>query len=209
MNYINDYNQKTDEELVSIIRKENNTTAINILIERYTNLVKYNANKFFLYGGDENDVFQEGMIGLYYAIKKYDENNGASFKTFAQICIDRYLITAIKLSNRQKHIPLNTAFSMNINVDNEDDNSREIITLLKNDKCEDPSEIIVNREFYKELTKKIEKNLSPKELNVLNEFKTGKSYAEIAKTLECNVKSVDTALTRIRRKAAKIKEELN
>lgn len=207
MNYINDYDNKTDEELVSIIRT-GDKLATDVLLKRYQNIVKFNASNFFLYGGDENDVFQEGMIGLYYAIKNYDKKNGASFKTFAKVCIDRHLITAIKLSNRQKHLLLNTAVSINSTLNENDDNSKEIISFLKNVSSEDPSEIVLRNEYLKEFTDEIKKNLSTKELNVLEEYKMGKSYAEIASSLNCNVKSVDTALTRIRKKALKIQQKL-
>lgn len=207
MNYINKYDKCSDEELVSIIRTGDKKAA-DILIKRYQTTVKNSSSKFFLYGGDENDVLQEGLIGLYFAIKNFDENNGASFKTFAKLCVERHLITAIKLSNRQKHTLLNTAISINASVDNEDDSSTEIIEILENIQSEDPSEIIMRKEYFKELTDRIGKKLSTKELNILEEYKTGKSYAEIADKLNCNVKSVDTALTRIRRKANKIQEML-
>ena len=207
MNYINDYDSKTDEELVSIIRT-GDKIASEVLLRRYQDLVKYSTSKFFLYGGDENDVFQEGMIGLYYAIKNYKEDSGASFKTFAKLCIDRHLITAIKLSSRQKHLLLNNAISINSAMDGEE-NSNEVINFLKNENSEDPSEIVLRNEYLKELTSEITKNLSSKELDVLEQYKTGKSYAEIADLLHCNVKSVDTALTRIRRKANKIQEKFD
>lgn len=207
MNYINKYDKYSDEELISIIRTGDKKAA-DILIKRYHTTVKNSSSKFFLYGGDENDVLQEGLIGLYFAIKNFDEKNGASFKTFAKLCVERHLITAIKLSNRQKHTLLNTAISINSSVDNEDDSSTEIIEILENIQSEDPSEIIMRKEYFKELTDRIGKKLSTKELNILEEYKTGKSYAEIADKLNCNVKSVDTALTRIRRKANKIQEML-
>ncbi len=207
MNYINGYDSKTDEELVSIIRT-GDKNATEVLLKRYQDLVKYSTSKFFLYGGDENDVFQEGMIGLYYAIKNYKQDSGASFKTFAKLCIDRHLITAIKLSSRQKHLLLNNAISINSTMES-DENSNEVINFLKDENSEDPSEIVLRNEYLKELTSEITKNLSSKELDVLEQFKTGKSYAEIANLLNCNVKSVDTALTRIRRKANKIQEKFD
>ncbi len=206
MNYINDYENMTDEELVSIIRT-GDKIATDVLIKKYQNTVRQSANKFFLYGGDENDVFQEGLIGLYFAIKNFDEKNGASFKTFAKLCVERQLITAIKLSNRQKHLFLNNAISFNANIDNNED-SAEIVEVLQNSYSEDPSEIIMRKEYFKELTEQIGKKLSSRELHVLEEYKTGKSYAEIADALNCNVKAVDTALTRIRRKANKIQRTL-
>lgn len=207
MDYINEYTSKTDEELISIIQT-GNEAALNVLIERYQNVVKINSNKFFLYGSDENDVYQEGMLGLFFAIRNYDPKNGASFKTFAKLCIDRQLITAIKSSNRQKHYLLNNAISINATLENDNDSS-EIINFLKDQISEDPSEIIANNEYYQNLNFAIQNVLSPKELNVLEEFKKGKSYSEIAETLTCNVKSVDTALTRIRRKASIIKEKID
>lgn len=209
MNYLkNDmnYENKTDEELISIIRNGDNVVT-DILIKRYEDFVKATASRFFLYGGDKNDVFQEGMIGLYYAVKNYKQENGASFKTFAKLCIDRQLITAIKLSNRQKHLVLNNAISINSTLDSDDDNSVQVSSIVKNMNSEDPSEIVLRNEYFKEITSQIENSLSKKEYSVLKEYKLGKSYAEIANTLNCNVKEVDTALTRIRKKASKIQEK--
>ena len=125
------------------------------------------------------------------------------------MCIKRQLITAIKISNRQKHAVLNKSISINATIDNEYDDSSEIMSVMKDVNDKDPSNIIIEEEFFKEFNDRINNALSEKEKAVFNEFKNGKSYNEIANTLNCKVKSVDTAITRIRKKAKKINAELN
>lgn len=206
MNYIDDYDNKTDEEIINII-KTGNQKALDYMLIKYQDMVRAKASKYFIYGAENNDVFQEGMIGLYLAIKNFNQTEHTSFKTFANICVERQLITAIKSANRQKHQVLNTAISMNATMC-EKDNSEEIGTYIYSDKLmSDPLEIISNVEYYKNINKEINEVLSKHEREVLEEFKEGKSYSEIAKTLHCNTKSVDTAMTRIRRKANLIKEK--
>lgn len=199
---------KTDEELVNII-KDGNEDALNILIDRYKNFVRVNANKYFLIGSDSNDVFQEGMIGLYLAIKNYSFDKDASFKTFAQMCINRQLISALKTANRQKNNILNNAISINTELDDDTPNSNEMINVVKNSSAEDPLDILLDTEYYTKIKENIYSQLSTHEKDVLNEYLEGKSYAEIAQKLDCKTKSVDTALTRIKRKANKIQEEMN
>ncbi len=202
------YENQTDEEIIKSIQQGDNN-ALNFLLEKYKNRVKLIANRFFMYGSDQNDVLQEGMIGLYLAIKKYDDSFHASFKSFATMCIERQLITAVKNANRQKHFPLNNAISINNSYD-EEDNRLELQDKIElKDSVKDPLETIADDEYYKLLNNAIQEALSTKELEVLNEYKQGKSYLEIAETLHCKTKSVDTALTRIRRKANKIKQKFN
>ena len=208
MDYIDKYINYTDEEIINII-KSGNDEALNYLISRYQGVVKAKASKYFIYGAENSDVIQEGMIGLYLAIKNFNNNEQTSFKTFANLCIERQLITAIKNANRQKHTILNTAISINTSA-YDDENSEEIGSYIVPDKVvEDPFEIVANSEYYKNINNEINESLSKHEKEVLDEYKMGKSYVEIAKTLNCNTKSVDTAMTRIRRKANSIQEKYN
>ena len=199
---------KTDEQLIDMI-KDGNEDALNILIDRYQKFVRMNTNKYFLIGSDSNDVFQEGMIGLYLAIKNYSPDKETTFKTFAKMCIDRQLISALKSANRQKYNILNNAISINSELDDDTSNSNEMITVVKNSNAEDPLDIILDAEYYKKVKEDIYSQLSNKEKNVLDEYLEGKSYAEIAQKLECNTKSVDTALSRIKKKANRLHEEID
>ena len=202
----NEYTQMTDEKLIENIKKED-TNALNCLIERYNDVVSMKANRFFMVGSEKEDMIQEGMIGLYKAVKSFDLKKQNSFKTFANMCIERQLITAVKNSNRQKHIPLNSSISLNAAAydDNEDMNK---IDILDAKTLDDPSDIIADREYFTSIENKIKENLSDFELQVLYEYEKGKSYASIAEKLNTKVKSVDTAIQRIRKKANKIKENI-
>lgn len=202
----NDFNSKTDEELIANV-KENNKEALNFLLDKYKELVYMKSSKYFIIGAEKDDIYQEGMIGLYKAILNFKEGNHNSFRTFANMCIERQLITAVKNSNRQKHIPLNSSVSLNAAAyeDNEDTDKFEVINIKVLD---DPSEIIVEREYFKSMEKQIKDTLSAFELQVLSEYEKGKSYAAIAEKLQAKVKSVDTAIQRIRKKANKIKESI-
>lgn len=203
----NEYTQMTDEKLIENIKKED-TNALNCLIERYNDVVSMKANRFFMVGSEKEDMIQEGMIGLYKAVKSFDLKKQNSFKTFANMCIERQLITAVKNSNRQKHIPLNSSISLNAAAyeDNEDMNKIDILDVKTLD---DPSDIIADREYFASIENKIKENLSDFELQVLYEYEKGKSYASIAEKLNTKVKSVDTAIQRIRKKANKIKNQID
>ena len=195
----------TDEEMINLI-SQGNKELLNELINRYQDLVKMKSSKFFMYGAENNDLIQEGLIGLYKAIRDFNTQRNITFKTFANMCIERQLITAIKTANRQKHIPLNSAISINATVSSEDDD-REVVELIKCNLVEDPSDAIVKTEYYNNIYKAIDESLSKHEKEVLNQYQTGKTYAQIAKVLDCKEKSVDTAMTRIRRKANRIRNE--
>lgn len=198
------YKQMTDEKLIENIKKDDQT-ALNCLIERYNDVVNMKANKFYMVGAEREDMVQEGMIGLYKAVKSFDNEKQNSFKTFANMCIERQLITAVKNSNRQKHIPLNSSISLNSAAydDNDDIDKLEVVDLKTED---DPLDIITNQEYSRTIEKKIKENLSDYELSVLYEYEKGHSYAMIAEKLNTKVKSVDTAIQRIKKKANKIKE---
>lgn len=195
----------TDEEMINLISQGNNEL-LDELINRYQDLVKMKSSKFFMYGAENNDLIQEGLIGLYKAIRDFNTQRNITFKTFANMCIERQLITAIKTANRQKHIPLNSAISINATVSSEDD-EREVGELIKSNLVEDPSDALVKTEYYNNIYKAIDDSLSKHEKEVLLQYQTGKTYAQIAKVLDCKEKSVDTAMTRIRRKANRIRNE--
>ena len=202
----NEYTQMTDEKLIENIKQED-TKALDCLIERYNDVVSMKANRCFMVGSEKEDMIQEGMIGLYKAVKSYDSEKQNSFKTFANMCIERQLITAVKNSNRQKHIPLNSSVSLNAAAydDNEDMDKMDVLDVKTLD---DPSDIIADREYFESIENKIKENLSDFELQVLYEYEKGKSYAAIAEKLNAKIKSVDTAIQRIRKKANKIKENI-
>ena len=172
-------------------------------------MVSIKANKFFMVGSEKEDMLQEGYIGLYKAVKSYDQEKPNSFKTFAGLCIERQLITAVKNSNRQKHIPLNSSVSLNAGAYNNDDSEVEVMEILDTRKrSEDPLEIITKKEYFTFVEKTINNSLSDFEKKVLAHYKNGESYQEIATKLDSKVKSVDTAIQRIRKKAIKIKKKI-
>ena len=201
-----EYTQMTDEKLIENI-KQDDKIALNCLIERYNETVSMKANRFFMIGAEKEDMIQEGMIGLYKAVKSFNTDKQNSFKTFANMCIERQLITAVKNSNRQKHIPLNSSVSLNAAAyeDNEDMDKLDVLNIKT---LNDPSDIIADREYFKSIEEKIKESLSKFELLVLSEYEKGKSYAAIAEKLDAKIKSVDTAIQRIKKKANKIKENI-
>ena len=202
----NEYTHMTDEKLIENIKQEDQN-ALNCLIERYNEVVSMKANKFFMIGAEKEDMVQEGMIGLYKAVKSFNTEKQNSFKTFANMCIERQLITAVKNSNRQKHIPLNSSISLNAAAydDNEDMDKLDVLDVKV---LNDPSDIIADREYFQSIENKIKENLSDFELQVLYEYEKGKTYAAIAEKLNEKIKSVDTAIQRIRKKANKIKNNI-
>ena len=202
------YQQMTDENLLQEISKNKNNLALDCLIDRYKDIVGMKANKFFMVGAEKEDMLQEGYIGLYKAVKSFDEQKQNSFKTFAGICIERQMITAVKNSNRQKHIPLNSSLSLNSGAYDENDDT-EVMEILDTRKTgEDPLDIITKKEYFTVIEKAIDDSLSDFEKKVLVHYKNGESYAEIAEILQSKVKSVDTAIQRIRKKAMKIKQKI-
>lgn len=202
------YNQMTDENLLQEITQNQNNAALDCLIERYKDIVCIKANKFFMIGSEKEDMLQEGYIGLYKAVKSFDKEKQNSFKTFAGLCIERQMITAVKNSNRQKHIPLNSSLSLNSGVYDENDDT-EVMEILDTRKTgEDPLDIVTKKEYFTVIEKSIDDSLSDFEKKVLTHYKNGESYAEIAEKLQSKVKSVDTAIQRIRKKALKIKQKI-
>lgn len=199
----NDFNTMTDEEIVSLVR-ENDKEALNFLLNKYKELVYMKSSKYFIIGAEKDDIFQEGMIGLYKAMLSFKEDKHNSFRTFANMCIERQLITAIKSSNRQKHIPLNSYLSLNTSPgEEEDENEKNLLDVLNNKMAEDPLDTITKKEYYSTVENAIDKSLSSFEKQVLKKFLKGDSYIKIAEELESPVKSVDNAIQRIRKKALK------
>ena len=176
--------------------------ALDFLIGKYNDIVSMKANRFFIIGAEKEDMVQEGMIGLYKAIKSFDVEKQNSFKTFANLCIERQLITAIKTSNRQKHIPLNSSFSLNTSAYDENDET-SIMEILDTKLVEDPLETITKKEYFEAVESRIDKNLSTFEKKVLDFYVQGESYVNIAIKLDAQVKAVDNAIQRIRKKAIK------
>lgn len=200
---IENYNNNSDEEVIKKI-KSGDEQALAYLLDKYKELVNMKVSKYFMIGAEKDDIIQEGMIGLFKAIKTYDASKNNTFKTFANICIERQLITAIKTSNRQKHMPLNSYLSLNISAyENNDDDSTELIDTFNSKTIEDPLETIMKREQYEEIENAIDKNLSKFEKKVLDRYMKGESYIIIAQKLNSPVKSVDNAIQRIRKKAIK------
>lgn len=192
---------KTDEELAEIA-KNGDIEVLEYLLNRYKDLVEIKVNKYFIIGAEREDIVQEGMIGLYKAIKSFDSSKDSSFKSFANLCIERQLITAIKTSNRQKHIPLNSSISLNANA-YDNDTDTELLEKINMQVLEDPLDTITKKEYYKDIETRIDKNLSDFEKQVLTRYASGESYVSIAQKLETPVKSIDNAIQRIRKKASK------
>lgn len=200
----NNYNNMSDDELLELINKKD-TDALDFLICKYKDLVNSKVNKYFIIGAEKEDIVQEGLIGLYKAIKDYKPDKQNSFKSFANLCIERQLITAIKSSNRQKHMPLNSYLSLNMTAfENEDgNNDTQIVDVLENTVIEDPLDTITKKEYFSSVENVIDSSLSDFEKKVLNRYVQGESYVKIAEILDAPVKSVDNAIQRIRKKTAK------
>lgn len=189
---------KKDED-IALEAKEGNSVSLDFLINKYRNFVKAKARSYFLIGADREDIIQEGMIGLYKAIRDFRGDRLSSFRAFAELCITRQIITAIKTATRQKHIPLNSYVSLNKPIYDED-SDRTLLDILAGVKITDPEELIINREEYNDIEFKMGEILSDLEWRVLMLYLEGKSYHEIAVELERHVKSIDNALQRVKRK---------
>ena len=205
-NYINKYTENysnmKDEDLIRKIKSGDND-ALDYILNKYQEVVNMKVSRYFIIGAEKEDIIQEGLIGLYKAIKSFDPEKQNSFKSFANLCIERQLITAIKSSNRQKHMPLNSYLSLNMSAyDNEDDDT-SIYDIFDANIIEVPLDTITKKEYYKSVEDIIDKSLSIFEKNVLNELVNGSSYTAIAQKLDSPVKSVDNAIQRIRKKTMK------
>ncbi|MBU3181455.1 RNA polymerase sporulation sigma factor SigH [Clostridium psychrophilum] len=195
------FEEKLDEEVVSEAQK-NNVSAQEYLINKYKNFVKAKSKLYFLIGADKEDIYQEGMIGLYKAIRDFKADRLSSFRAFAEICVKRQIITAIKTATRQKHIPLNTYISLNKPIYDEE-SDRTLLDVLSGAKITDPEELVISREEVINIQNEIGEVLSQLEMEVLMSYLDGKSYQEIACDLDRHAKSIDNALQRVKRKLEK------
>ena len=202
-----DYNQLSDDELIKYIHL-GDSEAEEKLIKRYKNFVLAKSRSYFLVGADREDIVQEGMIGLYKAIRDYKIERLASFRAFAELCITRQIITAIKAATRQKHQPLNSYISLNKPIYDEE-SDRTLLDVLKGGRLYNPESLFISRETYELIEDKINEMLSQLEFDVLQEYLKGKSYQKIADTLDKHVKSVDNALQRVKRKLEVFLEKHN
>ncbi len=196
------FENNNDEEILLEI-KNGNDKALDYLISKYKNLVNSKVTKYYIIGAEKEDIVQEGLIGLFKAIKDYDGTKQNSFKSFASLCIERQIITAIKTSNRQKHLPLNSSLSLN-NTINDNDNESSFLDIINAQNVEDPLETITKKEYYTNIKEKLNANLSDFEKKVLYSYIEGNSYISIAEKLDMPVKSIDNAIQRIRKKLPKI-----
>lgn len=197
------YNQLTDEELIEEI-KTGNQEATEYLVKKYYPLVIKSTRTLYLIGADDEDLTQEGLIGLFKAIQSYDSENNASFFTFAQLCIKRQIYSAIKASNREKHSPLNSYISF---YSSANENDVRLIENLEADTNTNPEHIILDQENTSRINELLSSHLSKMEQTVLPLYLDGMSYKDIAIKLNKPVKSIDNAVSRIRDKVKKIKAE--
>ncbi|MBR4719852.1 MAG: RNA polymerase sporulation sigma factor SigH [Lachnospiraceae bacterium] len=198
------YEELTDVELI-IRSREGQSDITDYLMEKYKDLVKSKARSMFILGADNDDLIQEGMIGLFKAVRDYDAGRDASFYTFAELCISRQIYTAVQASRRQKHIPLNNYISLYGNVsENADDDEKYLIDALQPTGDRSPEELIIDRENMDVLEQRIDESLSPFEKQVLDLYVTGMSYVQIARVLGRDEKSTDNALQRLKAKIRKI-----
>ena len=195
----------SDEELIQL-QNDSNTNTTDYLLEKYRNFVRAKARTYFLIGADREDVIQEGMIGLYKAIRDYKPESGSSFRTFADLCITRQIITAIKTATRQKHLPLNSYISLNKPA-YEDESENTFIDTFIEKHHPDPEEIMINKEKFRIFEENLVSSLSKYERVVLKLYMRGLSYTQIAEELQKPEKSIDNALQRIKKKIEKVVED--
>jgi RNA polymerase sporulation-specific sigma factor len=193
-----DYDLRTDEDMVDAVR-DGDSEALEQLINKYKHFVRAKARSYFLIGADREDIVQEGMIGLYKSIRDFRGDKLASFKAFAELCVTRQIITAIKTATRQKHIPLNSYVSLDKPIYDED-SDRTLLDVICGSRVTDPEELIINQEEFVGLEDKMGEILSDLERRVLMLYLDGRSYQEIAVDLDRHVKSIDNALQRVKRK---------
>lgn len=192
----------TDEEIVLESQQHDNVIAQEYLLHKYRNFVRAKARSYFLIGAEREDIIQEGMIGLYKAIRDFRADKQASFRAFAELCVTRQIITAIKTATRQKHIPLNSYVSLNKPI-YEEDSDRTLLDVISGVKVANPEDMIISREEFSDIESKMNDILSDLEWKVLMSYLDGKSYQEIAAELGRHIKSIDNALQRVKRKLEK------
>lgn len=196
---------RTDEEL-ALLAQQGDDAALEYLLNKYKNFVRSKARSYFLIGADHEDIVQEGMIGLYKAIRDYREDRLSSFRAFAELCVTRQIITAIKTATRQKHIPLNSYVSLNRPIF-EEDSDRTLLDVITEETPSNPEEMLIDREDLSVIEGRIGSLLSDLEKQVLVRYVEGKSYVEISEEMNRHVKSIDNALQRIKRKLQKYLDE--
>ena len=209
---MNSYESLTDEELIERSR-DGESAATDFLMEKYKGLVRQKAKSMFILGGDTDDLIQEGMLGLFKAVRDYDCGRDASFNTFATLCITRQLYTAVQASGRKKHLPLNTAVSLYASSEGESDGKQyngnspgRLMETLAADERMNPEDLLTQEESLRSLEEGIDRILSPLEKQVLELHLTGLGYVEIAHILGRSEKSTDNALQRMRSKIRKLVE---
>ena len=175
---------------------------IDVLLSRYKYLVVSISRKYYLMGGDREDLIQEGMIGLYKAIRDFKSDKQSSFRAFAELCVTRQIITAIKTATRQKLIPLNSYVSLNKPI-YEEDSDRTLLDIISGVRVANPEDMVISREEFDDIENKMNNILSDLEWKVLMSYLDGKSYQEIAEDLDRHIKSIDNALQRVKRKLEK------
>ena len=200
-----DFENMPDEDVVQLAQ-EADGAALEHLLNKYKNFVRTKARSYFLIGADHEDIVQEGMIGLYKAIRDYRRDKLKSFRAFAELCITRQIITAIKTATRQKHIPLNNYVSLNRPIYDEE-SDRTLLDVITEDAPSNPEEVLIDREDFSVMEGRIGEMLSDLEKQVLVRYIEGKSYAEISEEMGRHVKSIDNALQRIKRKLLKYLKE--
>lgn len=199
---VENFENMTDEEIVLASQKDRNNLAVDFIVNKYRNFVRAKARSYFLIGADREDIIQEGMIGLYKATRDFRADKLSSFRAFADLCVTRQIITAIKTATRQKHIPLNSYISLNKPIYNED-SDRTLLDVLSCTKVANPEELIISREEFADIELKMNSILSDLEWHVLTAYLDGKTYDEMAVELHRHVKSIDNALQRVKRKIEK------
>ncbi|GBF12020.1 RNA polymerase sporulation sigma factor SigH [Tepidibacillus infernus] len=201
------YEHIVDEDLVDYIHAGDHD-ALEYLIHKYKHFVRAKARSYFLIGADREDIVQEGMIGLYKSIRDYRGDKLTSFKAFAELCVTRQIITAIKTATRQKHIPLNSYISLDKPIYDED-SDRTLLDVICTNKLMDPEALVINQEEFDDIEEKLGEILSDLERQVLRLYLDGRSYQEIAEDLNRHVKSIDNALQRVKRKLERYLEGRN
>jgi RNA polymerase sporulation-specific sigma factor len=190
--------ESADEDLINLAR-QGHEGALDVLLRRYRHYARAKARTYFLAGADKEDIVQEGMIGLFKAVRDYDARQNTAFRSFAELCITRQIISAVKSATRQKHIPLNSYVSLNKPVSREE-GDRPLGDAIVSTEVVDPADVVISAEEIATIRKSVREVLSPLETEVLRLYMDGKSYQEIADLLERHVKSIDNALQRIKRK---------
>ena len=203
-NEFKQYLDQTDEDVV-LLAQNGDGQALAYLLNKYKNFVRSKARSYFLIGADHEDIVQEGMIGLYKAIRDFQPSRLSSFRSFAELCVKRQIITAIKAATRQKHVPLNSYVSLNKPLYDEE-SDRTLLDVIEG-RVTNPEDLYISQEDLARIQTQITEVLSDLERQVLDAFMDGKSYQEIAELLGRHVKSIDNALQRVKRKLFKFREE--